>query len=213
MMTDELIGRLVDDFGPVPRLSIPRRLFLGLGLGAAASVVLVVGALGVRPDIAEASNTPEFWGKLIYTLVMSVVGLWVTGRVVRPGGAAFWRTTSIIVPLCAVSAAAALQISVNGSSNLDRLMYGSTAPTCPWLVVLCSLGPLAGLIWAARGCAPTRGTVAGAAIGLAAGGMGGALYSLHCTENGMLFLALWYTFGLALVVAIGGAIGSRMLRW
>jgi hypothetical protein len=213
MMTDELIGRLATDLSPVSRWAVPRRLLSGLGVGAASSAVLVTAGLGVRPDLAEAARTPEFWAKLIYTLAMCVVGVWVASRAVRPAGETLWRTTAILIPLFAVSLAASFQSAFDDSGDGTRLLFGSTAIVCPWLVVLCSLGPLAGLIWAARGCAPTDIPRAGAALGLAAGGMGGALYSFHCTEPGMSFLGVWYTLGLGIVVLIGCAVGPRFFRW
>jgi hypothetical protein len=213
MTTDELIGRLAGDLGPVSRWTVPRRLFLGLGFGAAASAFLVIAGLGLRPDLAGAARTPEFWVKLVYTLAMCAIGLWIASRAVRPAGETFWRTTAVPFPLLAVGFAASLQSVFDDSADWKGLFWGSTALTCPWLVVLCSLGPLAGLIWAARGCAPTEISQAGAALGLAAGGMGGALYSFHCTEPGMSFLGAWYTLGLALVVLVGCAVGPRFVHW
>lgn len=177
------------------------------------SGVLVLWGLGVRPDLAEAAQTPEFWIKLAYALTMCGVGLWIASRAVRPAGETLWRATAILIPLCMVCAAAAVQATLNEPAAVTRLLLGSTALICPWLVAACSLPPLAGLIWAARGCAPTHVARAGAAIGLAAGGMGGALYSFHCTEEGMLFLGAWYTLGLAGVVLIGCAVGARLFRW
>ena len=64
-----------------------------------------------------------------------------------------------------------------------------------------------------RGLAPTRLGEAGAAIGLAAGGMGAFPHAWHCMETGAPFLAVWYTLGVAAATFVGWLLGPRVLRW
>jgi hypothetical protein len=90
---------------------------------------------------------------------------------------------------------------------------GSSARVCPFLVLAASLPPLAGLVWAMRGLAPTRLREAGAVVGLAAGGIGAFAYAWHCTEWGAAFLAVWYSAGIAAVTVLGAALGPFILRW
>jgi hypothetical protein len=90
---------------------------------------------------------------------------------------------------------------------------GHSANVCPGLILTASLPPLAGLIWAVRGLAPTRLRLAGLALGLAAGGAGAAAYAIHCDEMAAPFLAAWYTLGVAAAGAIGWALAPRVLRW
>jgi hypothetical protein len=48
---------------------------------------------------------------------------------------------------------------------------------------------------------------------LSSGGFGVLAYSLHCSESGFAFIALWYTAGI-LATALLGMIGGRLwLRW
>ena len=64
--------------------------------------------------------------------------------------------------------------------------------------------------------APRRANQAGlgrAAVGLAAGALGAWVYSFHCTEGGLPFLALWYSLGIAAVTAAGALAGRVLLRW
>ncbi|MEX2741320.1 NrsF family protein [Rhizobium mongolense] len=61
--------------------------------------------------------------------------------------------------------------------------------------------------------AAERPSLAGAAAGLAAGGIAAALYAWHCTDDSPLFLAVWYTTAIAAVTATGALIGSRYLTW
>jgi hypothetical protein len=66
---------------------------------------------------------------------------------------------------------------------------------------------------ALRGAAPANPTAAGALAGLAAGGIGGAVYGLHCFDDSPLFVAIWYPVGIALMTTAGALIGRRVLRW
>jgi hypothetical protein len=61
--------------------------------------------------------------------------------------------------------------------------------------------------------APTRLRATGAVIGLAAGGISAALYSLHCPEAGASFVLTWYTLGILAPALLGALLGPRLLRW
>jgi hypothetical protein len=61
--------------------------------------------------------------------------------------------------------------------------------------------------------APTRPTIAGAAIGLLAGAIGTLGYCLHCPEMHVPFWATWYLLGMAVPAAIGSLLGKSVLRW
>ena len=64
-----------------------------------------------------------------------------------------------------------------------------------------------------RALAPVRLREAGAAVGLAAGGAGAFIYALHCGEDAVPFIAVWYTLGMALSALLGWIIGPLLLRW
>ena len=76
-----------------------------------------------------------------------------------------------------------------------------------------SIAPLAGIIWALRGLAPTRLRLAGLCAGLLAGAIGAAGYALACTEQSAAFVAVWYSLGIAVSGLLGCALGGRILRW
>jgi hypothetical protein len=71
----------------------------------------------------------------------------------------------------------------------------------------------AGLIWLARGLAPTRLAASGAAIGALAGGIGAMAYSMYCPVDSAAFVATWYALAIALCAAVGAIVGSILLRW
>ena len=75
------------------------------------------------------------------------------------------------------------------------------------------LAILAAMLFILRDGAPLRPALAGAAAGLAAGGLGAALYAAHCTDDSPLFVAAWYGVAIAAVAAAGALAGARWLRW
>ena len=49
--------------------------------------------------------------------------------------------------------------------------------------------------------------------GLFAGGVAAAIYAAHCPDDSPLFVALWYSLGIAIVALVGGLAGRLALRW
>ena len=64
-----------------------------------------------------------------------------------------------------------------------------------------------------RAMAPRSGAMAGFAAGLLAGGFGAAIYSFYCGETGMMFMAVWYSLGVAATAVLGALLGRLLLRW
>jgi len=64
-----------------------------------------------------------------------------------------------------------------------------------------------------RQAAPTDLARAGALAGLVAGGVSATAYALHCTDDSLPFVALWYGGTIALCTIAGAALGPRLLRW
>jgi hypothetical protein len=98
-------------------------------------------------------------------------------------------------------------------SARDLMLMGHSARLCPFLVLASALPPLAGLIWAMRGLAPTQFRETGFVIGLAAGGIGAFAYAWHCNETGAPFLAVWFSLGIGAAAFLGWLVGPRVLRW
>ncbi|MBA8840829.1 NrsF family protein, partial [Ochrobactrum sp. RH2CCR150] len=46
-----------------------------------------------------------------------------------------------------------------------------------------------------------------------AGAVGVLIYSLHCPESGMPFIAIWYTLGIAISGLLGMIGGRVVLHW
>jgi hypothetical protein len=212
-MSDEMIDRLVGELRPVGRHTVIERMLVGLGGGVITSAVLMLLWLGPRPDLMPAMETGAFWVKLAYALTLSLLGLWATLRLARPAGEASAAGIAAALAVAALAVLAVVQFSGSGGDERVRLVVGSTALGCPWNIVALSVPVFIGIVWAMRGLAPTRLTYAGAVAGLAAGAWGALVYSFHCYESGMPFIALWYSAGIVIAGAIGAALGRYVLRW
>jgi hypothetical protein len=212
-MTDDLIDRLSGELRPTRDGLVGRRLGQGLLAGAALSLAGVLAILGPRPDMAAAVSAPMFWMKLAYPAAIAGLGLWCVERLARPAGNAGRRAPWLAAPLVLVAVMAAIRLATAPQSAWKVLIMGDSAMICPWRVLAAAVPVFIALVWALRGLAPTRPRLAGAAAGLTAGGVGAAVYALHCPEPGAPFLAIWYTLGMAAPAAMGALLGPRLLRW
>ncbi len=213
MATDDLIARLALDLKPVSRSSVAKRLAIGLGLGFAASWLLMVWWLGMRPDLMDAAATMPFWGKLAYTLLLAVIGAWAVKRIAYPLGSIIINLVLMAVALFAFGILAAGIFAMAPPEMHMTMLTGKSLAVCTFNIVVLSTPLLIGAFWVLRGLAPTRLTLAGAAAGIAAGAIGSVIYSFHCTESSMPFVAVWYTLGILIPGLIGAVAGRFFLRW
>lgn len=212
-MTDDLIARLSTDLQPVPPRALERRLWLALAIGLVATLLvgpLVLDLLVGRP-FGGAWGSSMFWGKLAYTIGLGGLGLVAVPALSRPDRRLVW-------PLLAAGALVLLALGAGtmGWMQADWAMpvlMGGTALVCPWLIILTAAPLLAMLLGTMRRFAPASPTLAGLAAGLLAGGFGAAAYAFYCGETSMMFMAVWYSLGIALTALLGAIIGRVMLRW
>jgi hypothetical protein len=211
--TEDLINELAASLRPSAEPRFRARLALGAGMGAVASALFVNLVVGFRPDLAAASTTAVFWVKLAYPIAVCALALWCVERLSQPGGDDGPRRRWLVAPILALGAAALWRLSQTPVNLVPAAVMGASAGQCPWLIALASLPPLAGLLWAIGGQAPTRLAATGVMLGVAAGGAGATAYALHCGESSLPFLAIWYTLGISAVGLIGGMLGRPLLRW
>ena len=93
------------------------------------------------------------------------------------------------------------------------LVFGDTWIFCLISIPLLSIPVFIAVIWAMKGLAPTRLSLAGGAAGLLAGAVSAAVYALHCPELEAPFIAIWYVVGMSIPAFAGAMIGPRLLRW
>jgi hypothetical protein len=212
-MTDDLIARLSDELEPTPKRAIPRRLGMALVPGAILAAIAMVVWLGLRPDLAEAVFGMMYWWKFLYTAIFAGLAFWAATRLARPGGRMRKPMIAVFALIVVASAMGIAQLLIMPPEMGHQLVMGGSALVCPFYIAALSIPIYAAIVWVMRRLAPTNLPGAGLAAGLLAGSAASWIYAFHCAENGMPFLAIWYTTGI-LIAAIGGAIlGRWALRW
>ena len=211
MKTDELIAALATNAGPAPRAVVARRLAPATAFGVLASVALSLLILGPVDDLALPGAA--LWIKLIYASVLGAAAAWLTGRLSRPAARSIGAALALAGVVIAVASAGLFSLLATEPGERVNYTLGQSWAVCPWAVFGLSLPALAATLWAVRGLAPTRPRATGLAAGLLAGAAGAAGYALACVEPSTLFIAIWYTLGIALCGALGAALGPRVLRW
>jgi hypothetical protein len=212
MRTDDLIAQLSTSLEPVRNGAVTRLLLGAVAVGVAGSILVMLTMIGLRHDLNSAMVSFGMWTKLVYTFAIAAFGFWLVERAGRPGAEMTRPVMALALPLLAIALLAALQMSAPGA-DMPKLVIGHSSRVCAPLVILTALPTLAAAFWALKRLAPTRLTLAGAGAGLFAGGAGAFVYSFHCTEGAAPFIAIWYTLGIVLTVAIGALLGPRLLRW
>jgi len=213
MQTDELIDLLAADAAPVAKHALAQRLALGAGAGAIIVLSLVLEWLGLRPDLATATAGVFFWIKAAYTAGLGAAGFWAVERLARPGVSAK-RPVGLGAAILLLFVLAALVQGLNLSGHARLVAVQGVS----WTVCTRNIAILAGpilviMLMILRQLAPTRTTLAGFAAGAFSGALAATLYGLHCPEATFVFVALWYTLGVAVSSVIGAMMGRWWLRW
>jgi hypothetical protein len=212
MKTDDLIRAIAEDATP-PGLQPQIRLALALAGSVAAVVILFWWLLGPRADALASLGQLRFLLKFAVTLGLAVMAIGLVLRLVRPGNAPGpWRSGLLLAPGLLLIGIAGELVALPESGWLPALV-GVNARTCLTFIPLMGLAPLGLILLALRSGAPTRPAVAGAVAGLIAGGLSAAFYAAHCPDDSPLFVATWYTLGIAMLTALGALVGRRLLRW
>ncbi|SHF53321.1 hypothetical protein SAMN02745157_2330 [Kaistia soli DSM 19436] len=211
MRTDDLIRGLAAD--TTREASPGRAVTMLLPAGFAVAGLLFVLLLRVRADFLPMLATPWLPFKFALTLSLAVVALVLLLRLARPGIKAVPAVIALLVPGGMMALGIAAVLGVTPPETWMPGLIGHNARYCMVLVPLMGAPILVALLLAMRKGAPTRPGLAGACAGLAAGGLGAALYALHCTDDSPLFVLVWYGIGIAALTLAGALIGRRVLAW
>ena len=213
MKTEDLIGMLATGALAVDAHAAQRRYALALGIGSVAAVLMLLGLLHVRSDLAEAALSPVFWVKPVFVASVAAASLRAALRLSRPGASLAWIRGAIAAPVLVIWTIAAIVLL--GAEPVERapLFLGQTWKSCPFLIALLSVPLFIAVTWAMRGLAPTRLRLAGFAAGLLAGAAAALVYCLHCPEIEAPFVGFWYLLGILIPAAAGAALGPSLLRW
>jgi hypothetical protein len=210
MKTENLVEALVADRGSGKRMHLA--LAGALALGGLASLALFFLAIGVRPDIAQALVTWRFDLKVGMVLLALLVAFGLCLALSRP--VTFDHPGRRLLPLLALAVVAvAIELVILPSASWASRLVGSNAVPCLIEIPTLALAPLAAMLLALRSSAPASPALAGAAAGFLAAAVGAALYAFQCFDDSPLFVVTWYTLAALPVVALGAAVGHRLLRW
>ncbi len=213
MNTNDLVTLLATGEGAVSGHAAPRRYAAALALGMAAAVLLMLGLLGVRHDLAEAMRQPMFWAKCCYAAVLLLASLLAVLRLSRPGANLDRVPLALSAPVLAMWGLASVALAGAAPEQRLVMLLGRTWDVCPFFIALLSTPTFVASLWTMRSLAPTRLSLAGAAAGLLSGSVGALVYCLHCPEMGAPFIGTWYLLGILIPAAAGALLGRFVLRW
>jgi hypothetical protein len=211
LKTAHLIDVLAQDAPVSWRLS--SRLAMAFAIGAAIAAVVFVLGVGMRPDMSVAGHTMRVQFKFVFALTLASGAAGAVARVGRPDATpGSWVFVLVAVPVLLALAVLAELWATPAQSWIPRLI-GENSVYCLTILPVLALAPLACLLFVLRESAPAHPGLAGAAAGLAAGGIAAVLYASHCPDDSPLFVAAWYSSAIAIVVAAGYVAGARLLKW
>ena len=171
---------------------------------------------GATPlDVVGLTEPLRAGQKLSGTLRLSTPGLSALSvkRLTRPGGEL--RTPSILaaIPFVVIALLGGISLGTAPSSHWDAMIAGDAWLECLLSIPIIAIAPFAITIWVVRQAAPTDLVRAGAFAGLIAGGISAMAYALHCMDDSLPFVAVWYGGTIVLCTLAGAALGPRLLRW
>jgi len=212
MKTDDLIRALTSDLAP-PGPSIERRFVVAFLPGVLVALALFAVTLGPRGDLALVAGDMRFLFKFVVTLLLALCSALLVWRLVRPGAPARLQIAVLAFVPVILAAGVLMELFVLPAGSWCPKLIGSNGLTCLISIPFFALPMLIAEIFALRQGAPTRPALTGVVAGLFAGGVAAAIYAAHCPDDSPLFVALWYSLGIAIVALVGGLAGRLALRW
>ena len=213
MKTDDLVAMLSTSVEPVDRRLVARTVGVAVAAASVFALGITVIGLGIRPDLMTSRAFTFLLLKLVFTIVVVGLALIYLTRLARPGGEQ--RTPSIVIamPFCVIALLAAISLGFAPRSHWDAMIVGDQWLECLLSIPIIAVVPFAITILAVRRAAPTDLARTGAIAGLISGGVSAMAYALHCTDDSLPFVAVWYGGTIALCTLAGAALGPRLLRW
>lgn len=213
MKTDDLVAMLSANVEPIERGLVRRTISIAVAAGVAIALCLMLAGLGVRADLTTTRAIVFLLLKVAFALMVVGLAVGYLMRLARPGARQGISPFTIVVPFAAVALLGAISLGGAPSSHWNRMILGDEWLECLLSIPIIAIVPFAVTIFAVRRAAPTNLVRAGAVAGLVAGGISAMAYALHCTDNSLPFVAVWYGATIVLCTLAGAALGPRLLRW
>ncbi len=211
MKTDDFIRTLAAD-NDWRATATGTALLIALLAAAPISLAIFLTALGVRPDFASATHNPFFDLKFAVTLALAISAILVLLPLSRPGTVLGGRAWLLLVPVVLLATGIAFDLAMPQVTSWSDRLIGSNSRVCLTAIPAMALPLLVAALIGLRQGAATRPALSGAVVGLMSGGLAATVYAAHCTDDSPLFVATWYSIGIAALTAVGAAAGSRVLR-
>jgi hypothetical protein len=214
MTRDELVMRLSED--PQPARLGPTAMMAATAV-AALAVVLALSLLWLqpRPDLGAGllARDPAFVLKLIFTAGVAASALPVVRNLAIPGRPLRSGAVLVALPFVTMALLALLELRRLPPGQWFNHVEHASWFDCLWQIPALALPAFVILAVGVRLLAPTQLIRTGAFLGLVAGGFGAIGYALHCHDDAITFVALFYSAAIAEVIVLGALAGPRILRW
>jgi hypothetical protein len=213
MKTDDLVALLSTNLEPVDRSSVVRTLCVALAVGSVVPLGITIAGLGVRSDLMTARALIFLVVKLAFAMGIVSLALIYLTKLARPGGERKAPSFLVALPFLVIAVLSIISLGFAPSSHWDKMIVGDRWLECLLSIPIIAIVPFAAAIWAVRKAAPTNLARTGAFAGLIAGGVSAMAYALHCADDSLPFVAVWYGGTIVLCTLAGAALGPRLLRW
>lgn len=213
MRTDDLIAMLSTNVEPVDRRKLARTFGAALTIGGIAAIGAVLLGFGLRTDLTDTGVFVSLALKIVFTIGLVALASVYLVKYARPGGERRAPLTLLALPLIGVMALAAISLASAPRPHWQGMILGDQWLECLLSIPVIAIAPFAIIVWTVRQAMPTDLRRAGALAGLVAGALSATGYALHCADDSVPFVALWYGGTIALCTLAGWALGPRLLRW
>ncbi|MBN8979830.1 MAG: DUF1109 domain-containing protein [Rhizobiales bacterium] len=213
MKTDDLVAVLSKNSEPVDRGEMERTVFVALCVGLLFALGIMIIGLGMRADLATARALIFLCLKVAFALGIVAIATVFLIKLARPGGERNLSSWLVALPFTAIALIAAINLGFAPKSHWDKMIMGDDWLECLLSIPIIAVAPFAIAIWAVRRAAPTHLVLTGAFTGLVAGGVSAMAYALHCSDDSLPFIAIWYGSTIVLCTLAGAVFGPRLLRW
>jgi len=185
--------------------TLQTRLLEVAAAGALAAVLLVLFWLKPRPDFWAAIGHPFFWIKGLYTAILAAIALGGATAAARPGAPLWPALVSGGAMVVLMTLAVAFEAPGLDAALIAHIFNPRGAFNCVFYVSVLSASMLLVAGVGLRGVELERPGLTGLFVGLFSGAVAATIYSVHCQDSTFLFVALWYSLGVALCGAVGAA--------
>jgi hypothetical protein len=204
----ELVAKLAGNLKPVRRLW-PIGIRAGLWLVLQALIVAWV-MLHTRNDFMLKLHRPAYLLEIVFFAFAAIYSCVLALRVAIPGRVV--ARSDVAVPVILVIVGIALLLSQPPHTDYALNQFLNVGKRCACYTCLFGALPWAGLWWAVKRAAPTRGAANGALIGSAALLFSFAIMRLGCPIDEPIHIITWHLMPVVFVIVLSTLAGAAWLR-